>query len=138
MVGNPTDKEFKGMVCERLITNCPVTMQDFENANSIFGPDLANLRGKMIRTKPEHVHIEYVQIPWDFVELHKYVTLVADVMFINGLPFLVTSLQGISLVTIEYLRSRTAKRLIDTLERVIHIYRKGRVHNANRTHGYGV
>ena len=121
MVGNPTDKEFKGMVCERLITNCPVTVQDVENANRIFGPDLANLRGKMIRSKPEHVRIEYVQIPWDFVELHKYVRLVANIMFVNGLPFLVTSLQGISLVTIEYLKLRTAKRLIDTLERVIHI-----------------
>ncbi len=124
MVRNSTDKEFKGMVHEKLITNCLVTVQGVENANHIFGPDLANLRGKMIRTKPEHVCIEYVQIPWDFVELHKYVTLVADVMFINGLPFLVTSLQGISLVTIEYLISRTAKRLIDTLERVILIYRK--------------
>jgi hypothetical protein len=124
MVGNPTDKEFKGMVRERLITDCPVTVQDVENANHIFGPDLANLKGKMIRTKPEHVRIEYVQIPRDFVELHKYVMLVAEVMFVNSLPFLVTSLQGISLVTIEYLKSRTAKRLIDTLERVIRIYRK--------------
>ncbi len=51
MVGNPTNKEFKGMVCEQLITNCPVTVQDVENANRTFGPDLANLRGKMIRTK---------------------------------------------------------------------------------------
>ncbi len=124
MVGNPTDKEFKGMVRERLITNCPITVQDVEHANHIFGPDLTNLRGKMIRTKPEHVHIEYLQIPWDFVELHKYVTLVADVMFANRLPFLVTSLQGISLVTIEYLKSRTANILIDTLEKVICIYGK--------------
>jgi len=107
------------MVREKLITNCPVTVQDVENANHIFGPDLDNLR-----TKPEHVCIEYIQIPRDFVELHKYVTLVADVMFINGLPFLVTSSQGISLVTIEYLKLRTAKRLVDTLERAIHIYSK--------------
>ncbi len=49
-------------------------------------------------------------------------TLVSDVMFVNGLPFLVTSLRGISLVTIEYLKSRTAKSLIDTLERVVRIY----------------
>ncbi len=87
MVGNPTDREFKGMVCEKLFTNCPVTVHDIENANHIFGPDLTNLRGETIRTKPEHVCIEYVQIPRDFVELHKYVTLVADVMFVNGLPF---------------------------------------------------
>jgi hypothetical protein len=124
IVGNPTDKEFKGMVRGNLITNCPITVQGIDNANCIFGPNLANLRGKTIRTKPEHVHIEYVQIPWDFVELHKYVTLVVDVMFVNGLPFLVTSSQGISLVTIEYLKSRNAKQLIHTLERVHRIYGK--------------
>ncbi len=122
MVGNPTDREFKGMVREKLITYCPVTVQDVENANRIFGPDLANHRGEMIRTKPEHVRIEYVQIPPDFVELHKYVTLVADVMLVNGLLFLVTSSRGISLVTIEYIKSRTAKRLVHTLERVFRIY----------------
>ena len=59
MIGNPTNKEFKGMIREKLITNRPVTVQDVENSNHIFGPDLANLRGEMIRTKPEHVRIEY-------------------------------------------------------------------------------
>ncbi len=122
MVGNPTDKELKGIVREKLITNCPVTVEHVENANRIFGPDLTNLRGEMIRTKPEHVRIKYVQIPWDFVELHKYVTLVAEVMLVNGLPFLVTSSRDISLVTVEYLKLRTAKRLVHTLERVVCIY----------------
>ncbi len=112
MIANPTEKEFAGMVHERLLTNCPVTVRDVDNANRIFGPDLANLRGKMTRTKPERVRVEYVQIPWDFVQLHKYVTLVA--MFLNGLPFLVTSSRGLSLVTIEHLPSRTAKHLAQT------------------------
>jgi hypothetical protein len=97
-------------------------VRDVDNANRIFGPDLANLRGKTTRTKPERVRVEYVQIRWDFVQLHKYVTLVADVMFVNGLPFLVTSSRGLSLVTIEHLPSRTAKRLAQTLERVFRIH----------------
>jgi hypothetical protein len=50
--------------------------------------------------------------------------LVADVMFVNGLPFLVTSSRGLSLVTIEHLPSRIAKRLAQTLERVFRIYAK--------------
>ena len=100
------------MVREQLLTNCPVTVRDIDNANPNFGPGLANLRGKTTRTKPERVRVEYVQIPWNFVQLHMYVTLVVDVMFVNGLPFLVTSLQGLSLVTIEHLPSRTAKRLV--------------------------
>ncbi len=74
------------MVREQLLTNCPVTVRDVDNANRIFGPDLANLRGKTTRKKPERVLVEYVQIPRDFVQLHKYVTLVVDVMFVNGLP----------------------------------------------------
>jgi hypothetical protein len=91
MIANPTKREFPGMLCEQLLTNCPVTMRDVDNANQIFDPDLANLRGKTTRTKPERVRVEYLQIPRDFVQLHKYVMLVADVMFVNGLPFLVTS-----------------------------------------------
>jgi hypothetical protein len=122
MIANPTEKEFAGMVHERLLTNCPITVRDVDNANRIFGPDLANVRGKTTRTKPERVRVKYVQIPRDFVQLHKYVTLVADVMFVNGLPFLVTSLRGLSLVTIEHVPSRTAKRLAQTLERVFRIY----------------
>jgi hypothetical protein len=122
MIVNPTEKEFAGMVRDRLLTNRPVAVRDVDNANRIFGPDLANLGGKMTRAKPERVRVEYVQIRWDFVQLHKYVTLVADAMFVNGLPFLVTSLRGLSLVTIKHLPSRTAKRLAQTLERAFRIY----------------
>jgi hypothetical protein len=94
MVGNPTECKFAGMVHEKLIANCPITVCNDDNANRIFGPDLANLRGKTTRTKPEHVRVNYVKIPQDFVKLHKHVMLVADVMFVNGLPFLVTSSRG--------------------------------------------
>jgi hypothetical protein len=126
MIANPTEREFAGLVRERILTNCPVTVRNVDNANRIFGPDLANLRGKTTRTKPECVRVEYVQIPWDFVQLNKYVTLVADVMFVNGLPFLVTSSRGLSLVMIENLPSRTAKYLALTLERVFRIYAPAR------------
>ncbi len=33
MIVNPTEKEFAGMVRERLLTNCPVTMRNVDNAN---------------------------------------------------------------------------------------------------------
>jgi hypothetical protein len=125
MIGNPTERELEGMVREKLIANCPVTVQDVHNANRIFGPDLANLRGKTTRKKPEYVRVDYVENPRDIIDMHKYVTLVADVMFVNGLPFLVSSSRGISLVTIEYLPSRTAKRLAITLERVMKVYARG-------------
>ncbi len=122
MIGNPTKQEFAGVVNEKLITNCPVTVQDVHNANQIFDPNLANLRGKTTRTKPEHVRVDNVKIPLDFIKMHKYVTLVADMLFVNSLLFLVTSLRGISLITKKFLPLRTAKCLALTLEQVIIVY----------------
>jgi hypothetical protein len=113
------------MVREKLLANCPVTVQDVNNAHHIYGQDLANIRGKTTRRKLEYVQVDYVQIPRDSVKMHKYVTLADDLMFVNGLPFLVTSSRGISLVTIEYLPSRTAKRLVHTLRRVFRVYGTG-------------
>ncbi len=74
MIGNPTERELKGMVHEKLIADCPVTVQDVHNANQIFSPDLANLRDKMTRKKPEHVRVDYVEISRDIIDMHKYVT----------------------------------------------------------------
>jgi hypothetical protein len=122
MTRSPTDREFAGMVRENLIANCPVTVHDVHNANHIFGPNLANLRGKTTRSKPEHVRVEYIKVPRNIIHLHKYVTIVADVMFVNGLPFMVTSSRGISLITIQFLPSRTAKSLANSITRVLQIY----------------
>jgi hypothetical protein len=107
---------------KKIITYCPVTVQDVRNANQIFGLDLANLRGKMTRTKPEHVRVDYMKIYRVFIKIHKYVTLVADVLFVNGLRVFVTSLRRIILIMIEFLPLQTVKRLVLTLEQVIRVY----------------
>ncbi len=86
MIANPTKREFAGMVREKLLTNCPITVRNVDNANQIFGPNLANLWGKTTRAKPDHVIVKYARIPKDFIQHHKYMTLVADVTFVNGLP----------------------------------------------------
>jgi hypothetical protein len=138
MIGNPTKREFAGMVREKLITNCPVTVHEVNISYLIFGPDLANLWGKTTRTKPERMRVKIVQTPPDYVQLHKFVTLVADVMFMNGLPFLVTSSRGLSLVIIEYLPSRTTKCLVHTLQRVFRIYGTAGFTVISCNDGYGV
>ncbi len=48
MTGNPSEGDFKGMVSGNLIKNCPVTTTDITNARTIFGPDLASVRGKTV------------------------------------------------------------------------------------------
>ena len=48
-----------------------------------------------------------------------------DVMFINGIPFLVTHSRRIGLVTTEYLPGQSAKHIANHLVTVINIYTKG-------------
>ena len=57
MIANPTEREFVCMVHEKLLTNFLFTVHDIDNANQILGPDLANLRGKATRAKPDHVRV---------------------------------------------------------------------------------
>jgi hypothetical protein len=70
-------------VSHALLRNCPVTVQDFDNANTIFGPSIHRLKVTTVRTKPVRAESEFVRIPRDLIDMNKYVTLVGDVMFVK-------------------------------------------------------
>jgi len=48
MIANPTEKEFAGMVCEQLLTNCPVTVRDIDNATEFLVLTSLTLGGKRL------------------------------------------------------------------------------------------
>ena len=122
MLGHPTDHDFLGMVRGGMISNCPVTTNAVKNAHQIFGPDLARIRGRMVRRPPESVTTDYVQIPQAILERHQLVTLAVDIMFVNGVPFLVSVVICLNLVTAEFTPSQTAKKLALDITWMIVLY----------------
>ena len=48
MMGNPSKKDYKTMVSNNLIPECPITSTDITNARAVFGPDLPSVRGKTV------------------------------------------------------------------------------------------
>jgi hypothetical protein len=66
-----------------------------------------------------------VQIPWVILEGHQLVTLAVDVMFVNGVPFLVSVARGLNLVTAKFTPSCTAKQLAANITRMIDLYACG-------------
>ncbi len=66
--------------------------------------------------------MDYVDIPRVILDVHGCVTLVADVMFVNGVPFLVSSSRNINLITIEHAPQLTASKLGYLLQRIIRVY----------------
>ena len=74
---------------------------------------------------PERVIPEYLDIPRDFYRLQRFVTLTADVMFVNSLPFLTILSRDIRFGTAEHVPSHTAKQLANSLMKVVKLYAQG-------------
>ena len=126
MIGAPTEREYQALVCLNLLQDCPITSSDIVNAHKIFGPDLANIRGKTIHRRPEHVSMEMVDIPRQILENQSNVTLSADIMFVNCVPFLVLLSRNINLTTIEHVPHRTASKLGLLFHQIITVYTRAR------------
>jgi hypothetical protein len=99
LVGYPSPRDFKNIVRSNMIKSCSVTSTDIDNAHKLFGDDIATLRGKTVRNTPYAVMADYVEIPKEILDLNKAVTIAADVMFMNGLPFGVTISRKIKFTT---------------------------------------
>ena len=64
-------------------------------------------------------------IPIDFYKLQKLVIITADVMFVNGTAFLVTSAIKFKLATLKHIPRRTADQLSKISNKVIKLYGRG-------------
>ena len=127
-MGTPTDADFIEMLSKGTLTNCPVTLVDISNSRHVFGPDLPGIKSKTVRRKPARVEVEDALVTrtiYDDYHCFVFVTLTADVMFVNSLPFLVTMSCRIRLITVEYTPSRTAKQLGSSITKVVHLYAIG-------------
>jgi hypothetical protein len=122
MLGHLTDRNFLVMVGGGMISNCPMTANAVTNAHQIFGPDLAEVRGGTVLRPPESVTTNYVQIPRAILERHQLVTLAVDIMFVNGVPFLVSVARGLNLVTAKFTPSHMAKQLAAGITRMMDLY----------------
>ncbi len=71
------------------------------NVHTIFGSSIAGVHGKTICHKPEHVEVKTGCIPGNFHQLHQFVVLTADIMFVNGITFLTMLSQKLQLARVK-------------------------------------
>ena len=69
MIGRPSNRDFKSMVRNNMIQNCHITAYDITNAQTMFGTNLTDTRGKIVRQKPDRVGMYYVSVPKYFFEI---------------------------------------------------------------------
>ncbi len=83
IVGTPTVENFKSLLRMNVIKNCPVTTEDVNIAEKIFGKDISSLKGKSTRRKPKPVRADLIEIPKELIEKHHEVELCMDTMYVN-------------------------------------------------------
>ena len=113
------------MVNRNSINDYPITIHDVKHSHAIFSPDFAGVRGKTVRHKLENVTMYYFSIPREVLKLHKYVTVVYDVTFVNNILFLITMYWGIRFITVEHVPTCTANQLSKSLRRILCSYSCG-------------
>ena len=88
-LGRPGEAEFYSILTKNLIRNCPVTPDDARRATHIYGPDIAALKGKTVRSTaaPRAPTFEAVPLPAPITVHHRNVTLCVDFFFVQGIGF---------------------------------------------------
>ena len=89
---------------KNLIPNCPVTRQDILRADDIFGPNIGSVKVKTTYTTQKHVKSYTQDIPQEIIEKNGEVILAIDIMFINKIPFVMTTSCNINFGTAELVK----------------------------------
>ena len=121
-LGCPSVADLKKIIKMNSIQNCPVTVDDVNLAEQIYGPDVATLKGKSTRSRPTPVVNDIIEIPKELIAAQQHVDLCIDTIFINSMPFLATVSKNIKYRTCDYVASRKVPDYRSVLSRVILIY----------------
>ena len=121
-LGFPSQRDFKWILQSNQIVDCPVSVQDAEVAYRIWGPNIAELKGKTTRKTPKVVELDIVQIPKEIREFHRRVSLSIDVFFVNNIPFLITLSRNIQFTTVTHLTNRRAPTIFKALRSIVLYY----------------
>ncbi len=124
IVGRPSKKAFEDILRKGLFLNNSVTVQDYHNARTICGEDLGTLKGKMVRSKTEHVKVDLNIMP---KVQQTAIVLSVDILYWFGLTFLVTVSRDIRFITATVLGNRKKDTILSAIQQVIRVY-QGRGH----------
>jgi Reverse transcriptase (RNA-dependent DNA polymerase) len=121
-VGHPSTSDLKAIIKSNQIANCPVTTQDIDRAEEIFGPSVPILKGKTTRSAPTSVVSDYVAVPMQILKANRHISLAADIFFINTIPFFATISEHIKFTTTEHIQSRKLQQLVQAFRNTKAIY----------------
>ncbi len=106
-LGLPSLRDFRWMVQGNHFWNCSIHPNNIEIATKIWGPNVAILKCKTTCSTPLPVVADFIKVPQAILDLHRDVTILADIFFVNQIPF--SSLKATTYVLPQLLTFPTGK-----------------------------
>ena len=114
-------------MCKVVLSICDPVLKD-QVCNHEYYEDMNNkqdtlgyygVKVKTTCTKQKHLEINIQNIPQEIMEKHGYVTLAIDLMFINKIPFVMTTSCNIHFGTAKPVKDMKNKTLVTSIQQVI-------------------
>jgi hypothetical protein len=128
IVGAPTIETFKTLIKMNAIRNCPVTTEDVNIAEKIFGADMSSLKGKLTRQKSTPVREDTIEIPEELMAHNHEIELCINIMYVNECGFMTTIDQTIRFRSAIPIKNRTHEEYYCVLDMVLCVYNSAGFH----------
>jgi hypothetical protein len=115
-LGCPPMETFRQLIRGNLIGDSPVTIEDANIAERIFGPDVGVLKGRSTRPRPVPVRNDLIDIPPELKIQFGNLTLHFDIMFVNGIGYWTSIASPLRKRFIVHLENRTKEELYRSLD----------------------
>ena len=113
---------FKTILNVKLII-CPITTNVVARSQELFGQSIPDLKGKTVRSSSRSMDQEIMSISHDIIHYQNHVTLFADIIFVSGVIFLITTSWCIKFRTVQIINNKDRTTMVKTIKRSIQIYR---------------
>jgi len=124
IIGRPSLKTYVRIVEQKRLKNCPVNKDDVIAAQDIFGADVGSLKRKTVRMAQGRVRVALLPFPAVIMDRHKSVTIEADIMKVNGIPFLVSISRAIKFGTVELLANQKMVTVMIAIKNINNLYKR--------------
>jgi hypothetical protein len=138
LLGRPGHAHFLSILRENHILNCPITVDDAQRAQQIYGKDVAFLKGKTTASPAKNHILDFtpISLPPELLCLHPNVTLCFDLFYVLGIGFSLSTSRNLRYLSCHFIADRTKPNIKKCIAADLALYRD-RGFNPNNIHADG-